>query len=596
MKQYKNVNKVMAPVTIQKNGACPKSLKSRNRLKSKYVMKHFWNYSILLLSIGLLLSGCKKDKEPNKPEFTDEQIETLYKEIEPLADAMLLSDNPDWSTLVEKYKDRKEITAIDANDDGMMVEFANGRANGWLIPTEPLAVNWDTEKLQNMANKQRSSLKTTPKVLIVNAVYYENRPATMYYVEELSTLFNNNVTVADELTNVDFFKNKLSGYDVVFVIAHGNVWNNKTWIVTSEIAKSQNDKGAASVKVRLGTTTTLEEFYAVNDLFISSSYSEKSFLNSMVYLTCCKGLKYETHLGKAFVDKGAKVVVGWNESDCIGVHSGYYLLEYMLNNRCSLNDGINYLKTFSETFDDGSTYTDFTYDYGTHDDSPNVHNARLVFYPSTAGDYKLPIVTSPESYFFDFNDNVFDANFWTKDVGNNNVNDIRVENGVMKLEQNKTDVKTHLVSKTLSFNNTIEIERDVLLHRSNTYFYNSMVLSFNNQIALSIRYIWTNYEKWYGTYLDYGTFLELTNGDVLLSEGYISERISESECFDNWFKEKLVINRNGNVKYYINNVLISERNIGTLLPNTNSFTVRFIPWGWWTGHYQHFDNFSIKTE
>jgi len=251
----------------------------------------------------------------------------------------------------------------------------------------------------------------------------------------------------------------------------------------------------------------------------------------------------------------------------------------------------------------------YTYDQGSHTND-GVCDAYLVYYgreENTQGfmkgsDYKLPKASEIANYFFDFNDNIFDTNFWKKDVGNNNVNDIRVENGVMKLEQNRTDVKTHLVSKEIPFNNSIVIERDVLLHHKynqtfqggKIFFSNRMALIFNNGETIEIGYFWDEYAKLYGTHVTYGITTPNQNNGYIFSNVHTREKINENIIFDNWFKEKLVINRNGIIKYYVNNVLAAEKNIGILLQNGNSFTMRFNPYAWWTGHYQHFDNFLIS--
>jgi len=74
--------------------------------------------SLLLIATFAIvfLLGCKKEPpESKKTDFTEEQIEALYKEIENLADAILISDKPDWSSLVAQYKDRAEVKAIDSN-------------------------------------------------------------------------------------------------------------------------------------------------------------------------------------------------------------------------------------------------------------------------------------------------------------------------------------------------------------------------------------------------------------------------------------------------------------------------------------------------
>ena len=345
----------------------------------------------------------------------DGRIEALYQEIEPLADAVLLSENPNWTALTELYKDRGEIKEIEANDNGLLIEFVNGRIDGWLIPPPPLAIDWDAEEMliRSGAVNLQSASQEKPKVLIIDAASHELRYDTKTSVVLLSNVFiikGWDVTIKyGDQANVDFFKNGLAGYDVVFVVAHGGVWGDRTWIATGEKVpqSTQDSNKGASFKVLLNQGTieaTTSSYYAVSNKFFVDNYSAQSFSNSMIYMVCCKGLKFAAHLGKTFVDKGAKVVVGWDETNCLGDYSGYKLLEYMLINNCTLNDGIAYLKTLTRTLLDGSLYTNYTYDHDPKHNSNCSSNANLVYYGRDAnnaqglgkgGDYKLPTPEPP---------------------------------------------------------------------------------------------------------------------------------------------------------------------------------------------------------
>ena len=56
--------------------------------------------------------------------------------------------------------------------------------------------------------------------------------------------------------------------------------------------------------------------------------------NSLFYFASCKGLKEPSQLAKQFVDKGAKVVVGYDETNEIGSFTGAALLQ----NLSEIND------------------------------------------------------------------------------------------------------------------------------------------------------------------------------------------------------------------------------------------------------------------
>jgi len=366
------------PKTIEKNGASLKSLTSRGN----FLMIFF---VIAILCCGL---GCKKDKPSDNPKFTDEQIETLYQEIKVVADAVLLSDNPDWNSVVKQYEGREEIKEIEASSNGLMIEFENETVRGWLIPSP--SIEWDMGKMRNIASAvpKRTTSGEPPKMLIVNAAYRENNPEVNHVVDTLSFIFKDwNIAIKKEQTNIKFFEKELAGYDVVFIMAHGCAGLDRTWIVTSEkISGITVGKPIFNV---LGFGQNIWEYYAVSNNHINANYSNGSFPNTIVYMVCCEGLKNKTHLGEAFVNKGAKVVVGWNESNSLGHYSGCFLLGYMLSEKCSLNEGIEFLKTYTYKIGN-STITDFTYDDGASLKPPQPLNAHLTFYPSTAGNYKLP--------------------------------------------------------------------------------------------------------------------------------------------------------------------------------------------------------------
>jgi len=200
----------------------------------------------------------------------------------------------------------------------------------------------------------------------------------------------------------------------------------------------------------------------------------------------------------------------------------------------------------------------------------------------------------PTSYSSDFNNNVFDTNFWSKDLGGNNLNDIRVEDGMMKLEQNTTDLTTILVSRELLFNNVIVLERDVLLHAGGDYFYPTISFNFNNEKTLEIGYHKDKYEggKYLSEFHDKICYKIYENG---IWWQYVQTDIAAQTILGKWFHEKIVINRNDKFQYYLNNNFIGEYDIKNVANNANSYYLKINPYGWWTGHKQYFDNFSINS-
>ncbi|MDR0927044.1 MAG: hypothetical protein LBO69_04680 [Ignavibacteria bacterium] len=585
-------------------------------------MKFFKIYLCLIALAAMFLYGCGDDEATGYDTELAARVETLYQEIKNPADSILLSENPDWTALAEQYRDNELVKEVEANDEHLMIEFSNGEVVGWVIQPEYLPVDWDAEaeSITKIGNaKIENSLQSPPKALIVNPANEEDRKDTKNSQSLLSIAFARegwNVSIKlGKDADINFFKSGLSGYDAIFVIAHGQVFAGRTWILTGEIVQNTSinsfdkklDRARIWVKTKDGKIEPdeSESVYAISNDFISTSYSPNSFPNSIVYLVCCHGLQCPTQMGQALIDKGAKVVVGWDETNCLGDYSGYKLFEYMLDKSSTLTTGINYLKSLSRKLTDGSTYTDYTKDIHQKGNPPR--DVNLVYYPTTAGNYTLPAGgdDEPADFFADFNNNVFDNNAWIKDAIN--PNDIRVEDGVMKLEQNYTDQRTHLKSKTFGFvNNELTLQRDVYLHYGSSYGYANTNFCFNNSDTIYIRYQHTYYygsgtqKPGYKNQPRIGIYLYDLNhnrGKDLDSNVYLGELIE-----DNWFTEKIVINKSSNtLKYYLNNTLVKEISLQSKLTNinisnANGFNLVFDPYGWWTGHKHYFDNFSIKNK
>ena len=315
--------------------------------------------------VGLVLTGCVKEDDSSKV-VTDEKIEKLYKEIEPLADAILLSGQPDWSALAAKYKDRKEIKEMDVREDCFAIEFANGEIRGWLLP--PPASTTDnhlkndllqlsSDILEKIQTKSNTLEEKTPSIAFVNSNWHISEGYKDYISDIVIPAFNKTWSVTEANgkrgATLDFFANKLSDYDVVFIYAHGGLaLNNKIWIETGEEATAGVIE---KIKVTLGVGKTavfnqtdyvdgkqvITSHVFISGDFISDNYAGSPFPNSFIYLASCHGLQYPEKFAKHFVDHGAKVVAGWNETNCIGLIAGASLLyDYMFIDRYNLADAI----------------------------------------------------------------------------------------------------------------------------------------------------------------------------------------------------------------------------------------------------------------
>lgn len=119
---------------------------------------------------------------------------------------------------------------------------------------------------------------------------------------------------------------------------------------------------------------------------------------------------------------------------------------------------------------------------------------------------------------------------------------------------------------------------------SANYAYPTIALVFDNDQSISIGYYNTYYwtsrsDRVFGIYI-------ITGGQ----EQYVQARI-----VDEWVKEKFVINGNGVVRYYTNDVFMGEWTFYLDLASAHSVRVVGNPFGWWYTHYHYMDDFSLKT-
>ena len=186
--------------------------------------------------------------------------------------------------------------------------------------------------------------------------------------------------------------------------------------------------------------------------------------------------------------------------------------------------------------------------------------------------------------FFDFNDNQLDKSFWVVPDTYNNKSGVQVKDGILKMEQTVTDDHNiHIRTKDIAFEKQIIIERDVFLHKANENYTPKMEYTFDNGYIIQIIYRNDSWSNIYGFCLSF-----VKDGKLVKKEINMKPLI-----LDKWFKEKIIINRDGTVKYYIDGSLIKEESIGNLINTASSYRLLLDTYGWWTGHKHYFDNFKM---
>jgi uncharacterized protein YfaP (DUF2135 family) len=199
------------------------------------------------------------------------------------------------------------------------------------------------------------------KALLINSQFTdENRQYCRDLVTYLTAKFQQRgfaVTAKNgSEANINFFKTDLKQYGVIFYISHGYYDGTNTWQHTGEEgsmdslmskyptmwqAKQLSIGGAKELR---GGVWKVTWQYTFSQKFVDSMYTgANDFPRSMIYLIACQGMKDAgRQIAQSFNRKGARGIIGWDETNCLGQSTGKQLFTTLL---CGANirDAINAL-------------------------------------------------------------------------------------------------------------------------------------------------------------------------------------------------------------------------------------------------------------
>lgn len=185
----------------------------------------------------------------------------------------------------------------------------------------------------------------------------------------------------------------------------------------------------------------------------------------------------------------------------------------------------------------------------------------------------------------DFNGSKLDLNKWKTPTFPSAV---KVQDGILKMEQNSTDAKIELLSKHhYRATQRITISRKVALYPASDNFFPYMSLVFDNHKELIIEYSQHSYANKHGLYV--------ICLDKQSEKHLINQKIS-SQVFNTWFSEKCEIDVARNeLKYYRDGQLLGTVQLKGMSLSA-PFFVRMHPYGWYTGHKHYMDDFKLEVK
>lgn len=194
----------------------------------------------------------------------------------------------------------------------------------------------------------------------------------------------------------------------------------------------------------------------------------------------------------------------------------------------------------------------------------------------------------------DFNDNILDASLW-EPQGRGRIQEV---NGRLEIEQTITDGYAQVITKPFSLkpSGKLTISRRALARAAGNYVHQTMSLLSSDQLSGYFRVWYAKYD-YHSPPIYQATYgIGITTTDCAIYTQSCSRSDLIPAIWDQWFDERVeYYPASGLVRYYINEQLritwTAKKVSGEQLVRVSIY-----PYGWWTGHYQYTDDFSIHYD
>ena len=327
-------------------------------------MKAFRLCLLFLILVGVLIHGCKKDETPTSSgggstggPLTEEQkaaIRSGYQAIAGSADTVLVSSNPlaGLQSRLATYQANTNVETAWITGNTLFVKFKNGGTINWTVPSSLVVPPYDgpvgREFDQSSCLLKPSERVGNTNALLINAQYGDesrqyNRDLVTYLAGKFQARGFTVTTKNGSAAGVSFFSTGLKQYGTIFYISHGCYDGTNTWQTTGEEGTLDTLMARyptlwTSGQLSIGTVTEKRngtfkaiKLYMFSQKLIDSMYAANDFPKSMIYLVACQGLKNPgRQVAVSFVNKGARGIIGWDETNCLGQSTGKKLFTTLL--------------------------------------------------------------------------------------------------------------------------------------------------------------------------------------------------------------------------------------------------------------------------
>lgn len=315
---------------------------------------------IVLLAMTASMSSCSGDSDDDHGwDISEDSMEVICQNIEQVtkvANEIFLSCNS--AVEAEKYMDMLKSTphVEDAWTDtqAMFVKIEGYGTVPFIFSMEEpvLPKDWDSEikKVKTRAEYPGSNTHIhvdLNNVCIVNQQYYDDERKDVRemvdYTEKMLRKSGFKVTINNQ-PSIDFFKNEIYDYDIIFLITHGIYLDSQHWLMTSEkysptdinvlkkIFRYSKDEVSFGYADEVhGSEKVSVTYITISEKFISKSKKQfNQYGKAILFNTACQSLMGEKAPNFSMADVlfslGLGVYFGYDESNRNGKFGGMQFL------------------------------------------------------------------------------------------------------------------------------------------------------------------------------------------------------------------------------------------------------------------------------
>ena len=297
-------------------------------------------------------SGSSDNNEQISLEELVANVESAQEVIDPLFEQCETID--DLAKHLDEIKAMECVSNAWIYEDALYTIVEGGFQMGWSYHTIPTLQDNTTSannnlyspsdfitRASNTEQRDEHTFLEGNNVCIINQVFNDSDWA---YIRTLFSNLEQNFTDADFAVRhlrgtgtTSFILNQLSNYNIIFWATHGCYDGDNHWFTTESISTSKDTVfdyleswikyGFLDAAMYLSTTYDGKHIMIADELIDNQMGNIK---DAIVFCSSCESLKGNNRVAEIFLNKGAKVFLGYTDTTCVSNDAGVEFFKNML--------------------------------------------------------------------------------------------------------------------------------------------------------------------------------------------------------------------------------------------------------------------------